>query len=118
MLQQPSFGKDAISWPQNMDEHEVLFDYMNELDPPKKSIYYGSCWWRVLDLKLKFDKEFKQTSIVAFAKDTNSFSYVLPSTCFPNNNVENISKGAALRLRRVCDSYDTFEKRSTELFCC
>ena len=43
MLQQPSFGKDVISWPQNMDEHEVLFDYMNELDPPKKSIYYGSC---------------------------------------------------------------------------
>ena len=24
--------------------------------------------------------------------------------CFPKNNIENIPKGAALRLRRICDS--------------
>ena len=57
-----------------------------------------------LDLKLKFDKESKQISLDLFAKDTDSFTCVLPSTCFPQNNIENIHKGVALRLRRICDS--------------
>ena len=49
-----------------------------------------------------------------FAKDTDSFTYVLPSTCFPKNNIENIPKGVALRLSRICDSDEKFEKHSVE----
>ena len=49
-----------------------------------------------------------------FAEDTNSFTYVLSSTCFPKNNIENIPKGIALRLRRICDSDVKFEKHSAE----
>ena len=49
-----------------------------------------------------------------FAKDTDSFTYVFPSTCFPKNNIENIPKGVALRLRRICDSDEKFEKHSAE----
>ena len=49
-----------------------------------------------------------------FVKDTGSFTYVLPSTCFPKNNIENIPKGVALRLRRICYSEEKFEKHSTE----
>ena len=67
-----------------------------------------------LDFKLKFDKESEQISVDAFAKDTDSFTYVLPSTCFPKNNIENIPKDVALRLRRICDSNEKFEKHSTE----
>ena len=67
-----------------------------------------------LDLKLKFDKESKQISGDALAKVTDSFTYVLPSTCFPKNNIKNIPKGVALRLRRICDSDETFEKHSAE----
>ena len=55
------------------------------------------------DLKLMFDKEAKKISVDVFSKTTNSFTYVLPNTCFPKNNIENIPKGAALRLRRICD---------------
>ena len=62
-----------------------------------------------LDLRHKFDQEAKQISVDAFAKDTDSFIYVLPSTCFPKNNIENILKGVALRLRRICDSDVKFE---------
>ena len=36
-----------------------------------------------LDLKLKFDKECKRISVDIFAKGSNSFTYVLPNTCFP-----------------------------------
>ena len=49
-----------------------------------------------------------------FVKDTGSFTYVLPSTCFPKNNIENIPKGVALRLRRICYSEEKFEKHSAE----
>ena len=67
-----------------------------------------------LDLKLKFDIESKQISVDVFVKDTNSFTYVLPSTCFSKNNMENIPEGVALRLRRICDSDEKFEKHSVE----
>ena len=49
-----------------------------------------------------------------FAKYTDSFTYVLPSTCFPKNIIENIPKGVALRLWRICDSDEKFEKHSAE----
>ena len=61
-----------------------------------------------------FDKESKKMSVDVFSKATNSFTYVLPSTCFPKSNIQNIPKGVALRLRRICDSDDKFEKRSKE----
>ena len=49
-----------------------------------------------------------------FVKDTDSFTYVVPSTCFRKNNIENIPKDVALRLRRICDSGEKFEKHSAE----
>ena len=67
-----------------------------------------------LDLKLKFDKESKQISVDLFAKDTDSFTYDLPSTCFPKTNIENIPKGVPLRLRRICDSDEKFENHNVE----
>ena len=67
-----------------------------------------------LDLKLIFDKESKRISVDVFSKATNSFTYVLPNTCFPKSNIENIRKAVALRLRRICDSENKFEKRSKE----
>ena len=59
-----------------------------------------------------FDKESKKISVDIFSKATNSFTYVLSNTCFPKSNIENIPKGVALRLRRICDSHSKFEKRS------
>ena len=68
----------------------------------------------LLDLQLKFDKVSKLISVEIFSKATKSFTYVLPSTCFPKTNIENIPKGVALRLRRIYDSDNKFEKRSAE----
>ena len=61
-----------------------------------------------------FDEESKQISVDVLAKDTDSFTYVLPSTCFPKNNIKNIPKGVALRLRRICNSDEKFGKHSAE----
>ena len=106
-----------IVWPHSIDELDIFFDYMNKVDPTKKiqfTMEVATDTLEFLDLKLKFDKESKQISVDVFAKDTDSFTYVLPSTCFPKNNIENIPKGVALRLRRICDSDEKFEKHSAE----
>ena len=49
-----------------------------------------------------------------FSKPTNSFTYVLPSTCYPSNNINNVPGGIALRLKRICDSDEKFIVRSNE----
>ena len=40
--------------------------------------------------------------------------FVLSSTCFPKNNLENIPKGVALCIRRICNSDEKLEKHSAE----
>ena len=106
-----------IVWPHSIDELDIFFDYMNKVDPTKKiqfTMEVATDTLEFLDLKLKFDKESKQISVDVFAKDTDSLTYVLPSTCFPKNYIENIPKGVALGLRRICDSDEIFEKHSAE----
>ena len=90
---------------------------MNNIDRTKKiqfTMEAGKDVLEFLDLKLKFDKEHKRISVDIFAKATNSFTYVLPSPCFPKNSIENVPKGVALRLRRICDPDDKFEERSVQ----
>ena len=65
-----------------------------------------------LDLKLKMVNG--KISVDVFSKPTNSFTYVLPSTCYPNRNIRNVPKGIALRLRKTCDSDENYEERSEE----
>ena len=106
-----------IVWPHSIDELDIIFDYMNKVDTTKKIQFTMEVTTDTLeffDLKLKFDKESKQISVDVFVKDIDRFTYVLPSTCFPKNNIENIPKGVALRLRRICDSDEKFEKHSAE----
>ena len=55
------------------------------------------------DLGLRIDKHNK-ICVDVFAKPTNSFTYVLASTCYPKKNINNVPKGIALRLRTICDT--------------
>ena len=77
---------------------------MNKVDSTKKfqfTMDIPTNTLEFLDLKHKFDKNSKQISVDVFAKDTNSFTYVLPGTCFHKNNIERIPQGVAFRLRRT-----------------
>ena len=53
-------------------------------------------------------------SFDVFSKPTNSLTYVLPSTCYPNRNIRDVAKDIALRLRRICDSDEKYDERSEE----
>ena len=65
-----------------------------------------------LDLKLKMVNG--KISVDVFSKPTNTFTYVLPSTCCPNRNIKTVCKGNALRLTRICGSDEKYDKRSEE----
>ena len=55
-----------------------------------------------------------QTTVDTYSKPTNSFTYVDPKTCYPSRNISKIPQGIALRLRRICDSDEKYERRSNE----
>ena len=65
-----------------------------------------------LDLRIKCVKG--KLSVDVFAKPTNCFTYVKPSICYPLNNINNVTSGIALRLRRICDTDEKFESRANE----
>ena len=60
-----------------------------------------------LDLILHKKELIKKICIDAYAKPTNSFIYVLSSSCYPENNINKVLKGIALKFRRI---YDLDEK--------
>ena len=65
-----------------------------------------------VDLKFKIAEG--KIRVDMYAKPTNSFSYTSPNTCSPKNNICNIPKAKALRLRRICHDDESFDKRSAE----
>ena len=65
-----------------------------------------------LDLKIKCLNG--KLLVDAYCKPTNSFTYVLPSTCYPMKNINKVPQGIALRLRRICDTTEKYESRADE----
>ena len=85
-----------LVWPHSAEDLNLFFNYMNNIDRIKKIQYTMEIAKDVLeflDLKLKFDEELKRILVDIFAKATNSFTYVFPSTCFPKISIENVPKG-------------------------
>ena len=92
-----------LFWPHSREDLDLFFNYMKNIDSTKKiqfTMEVAKDILEILDLQLKLDKVSKLISVDIFSKATNSFAYLLPSTCFPKTNIENIPKGAALLLRR------------------
>ena len=65
-------------------------------------------------LDLKFKLENSKIAVDNFGKPTNSFTYVLPTSCCPRKSINNIPRGITLRLRRICDTDEKFNSRSIE----
>ena len=92
-----------------------FLDYLNTMDKTGKIKFTmeiaGDTGLEFLDLKLKINEG--KIRVDVYAKSTNSFSYTTPNTHYPKNNACNIPSGIALRLKRICDDDETFEKRSS-----
>ena len=94
----------------------LFLEYLNKIDKTGKNQFTIQTarddGLEILDLKLKMVNG--KISVDVFKKPTNSFTYVLPSTCYLNRNIRNIPKGIALRLRRTCGSDEKNDERSEE----
>ena len=93
--------------PHSAVDINLFFIYINNIDRSKKIQFTREVVEDVLeflDLKRTFDKEFKRISVGIITKATNTFPYVLSSTCFPKKSIVNVPKGVGLRLRRTCES--------------
>ena len=103
-----------MTWPHSAENIILFFNYMNNTDRTKKIQFTMQIEEDVLEFlyfKLTFDKRYKRISVQNFAKAANNFKYVLPSTCFHKNSIEDVPKGVELGLKKICDSHDKFEER-------
>ena len=53
-------------------------------------------------------------NVAVYSKPTNSFTYVLPSTCYPYKNMQNVPKGITLRLWHISDIDERYNQCSSE----
>ena len=98
-----------IVYPHSIDEPVIFCDYMDKVDPTKKIQFTMEIATDTLEfLDFKLIKNLNILSVDVLATVTDNFTYVLSSTSFPKNNIESISKGNALRLRRICNSDEKF----------
>ena len=99
-------------WNHSLQELQKFFEFMNNVDTTGKIKFPMSLANELvlefLDLSLHID-EHNKICVDVFAKPTNSFRYVLSSTCYPKKNINNVPKGIALRLRRICDTDEKFD---------
>ena len=111
-------GQDYIltTWTHGSDISESFLDCLNQIDSTSKI----KCTMQVQDedgiefLELKLKLENSKTAADGFAKPTNSFTYVLPTICYLRKSLNNIPRGIALRLRRICDDGEKVNSRSIE----
>ena len=118
LLRWKRFRDDVfVLWNQSLEELNKFFDFMNSIDTSVKIKFTMSVanqsTLEFLDLSLHINEQNK-IYVDVYAKPTNSFTYVLPSTCYPKSNINNIPKSITLRLRRICDSDEKFDIRSDE----
>ena len=109
-------------WKRFRDDIFVLWphgrvDYINTLDPTEKikftmEVAEPGNYLKFLDLKLKWENG--KITVDVHSKPTNSFKYVLPTTCYPRKCINNIPHGIALPLRKIRDSDEKFKDRSEE----
>ena len=102
-----TYGRASVS---------LFLEYLNKIDKTGKIQFTmqaaGDDGLEFLDLKLKMVNG--KISVHVSSKPTNSFTYVLASTCYPNRNIRNVPKGIALRLRRIWGSDKKYDERSEE----
>ena len=97
-------------WTHGSDTLESFLDYLNQIDSTGKIKFtmqvQDENGIEFLHLKLKLENG--KIGVDVFAKPINSFTYVLPTSCYPRKSLNNVPCGIALRLRRICDTDEKF----------
>ena len=110
------FRHDIFSvWTHNINILSAFKDYLNNIDSTGEIKFTMQITDEYdldsLDLELKINENSKTTAGI-FSKPTNSFTYAMPSTCYPFNNINDVPRGIPLRLKCICESNENFTVRS------
>ena len=102
-----------VVWAHGSAVLNLFLDYLNKIGDTGKIKFTmqvaDETGLEFLDLKLKIVKG--KINVDVYSKPTNSFTYVLPSTCYPYKNIGSVPKGIALRLRHICDTDENYNQR-------
>ena len=88
----------------NVDEAKII-KFIMAIAEQEKSVEF-------LDFKIKCAEG--ALSVDVCTKLTNSFTYVKPSTCYTSKNINNVRRGYAIQIRRICDTDYNFKYRANE----
>ena len=89
------FGDGVFSvWTHDVNTLPAFLDYLNNIDSTGKIKFTMQIaddnGLEFLDLKLKIQNG--KISVDVYSKPTNSFTYVMPSTCYPRKNINNVPR--------------------------
>ena len=105
---------DIITILTDDDAHVPLEPYLNSCHPrvkftvstPSQSVPFLDTLTQITDNKIHTD---------LYTKPTDSHRYISPKSNHPPHTFESIIYGQTLRLRRICSTTETFNKRASEL---
>ena len=105
-------------WNHSPQELHKFSEFMNSIDTSGKikftmSVANNNSILEFLDLSLHI-KEDNKICFDAYAKPTDNFTHVLPSTCYPKKSINKVPKETALGLRRKCNSGEKFDIRNSK----
>ena len=106
-----------VVWTHDTAKLLSFLDYLNNIDETGKIKFTMQIADEVnglefLDLKIKCLNG--KLSVHVYSNSINSFTYILPSACYPVKNINKVPQGTALRLRRICDTTKKYESRPDE----
>ena len=98
-----------VLWARGRESLVLFLDYINTIDPTEKikftiEVAEPGNYLEFLELKLKWEDG--KMTVDVHSKPTNSFTYVLPTTCYPKKGINKIPHGIALRRRQISDSVE------------
>ena len=108
------FRDDVIAlWIHSNEDANHFLDYLNTIDASSKIRFTMETetenGLEFLDLGLKL-KGCNKITVDVYSKPTNSLIFVHHKTCYPSRNINKIPVGINLRLTRICDSDEKYEK--------
>ena len=106
-----------VVWTHGTAKLPSFLDYPNKIDKTGKIKFTMQITDEVnglefFDLKIKCSNG--KLSVDVYCKPANSFTCVLPSTCYPLKNINKVPQEIALRLSRYCDTAENYESRADE----
>ena len=115
MLYFGRYRDDCLAlWHGTEEKLDGFFTFLNTLNTDLKfTMEKGGKKLCFLDLEITLTSENVLTTTV-YSKPTDSHLYLHADSCHNKSSIDGISKGVALRLRRICASDEEYKKKSIE----